>query len=399
MFFRDLRALRAQRGLGLTEIAERTRFPADTLASVESGPGLPSLPALEAYLRGCGEPLAAWEDRWRQLHFGATAAVASGEDLPVREAGTSQLAAAGTALAGATATTGPEISRPAVAGADSWGSGQAGSGQAAAYTIKRLGSSRERPPTAPRRRIPSLRYAAATGAAALLATGGVALLAWNHAAGGHAVGQHSRTVTAPRPTGTRSMGGGNRPAVRPTHGTRPQRPSAALVEVTGIGCPRDSVLLASAPAGPGWTASDGGWTGNGCDGSTVWTMDPNGNQPVSSVLTWKFGLSAGVSHCTVAVFVPTRNALGVGEYAVFAGDTATGSDIASVAVSQAAAAGQWVTLGSYPVRGTSLEVQVAPAAGTPGDPGPGAYGRDHDTGQGPGHNAAIAASAARAACG
>jgi hypothetical protein len=203
------------------------------------------------------------------------------------------------------------------------------------------------------------------------------------------------------------MGGGNRPAVRPTRGTLPHRPSgsprgrpsAALVEVAGIGCPRDDVILASAPTGPGWTASDGGWTGDGCDGSTVWTMDPTGNQPAPPALTWKFGLSAGVSYCTVAVFVPTRNALGVGEYAVFAGDTATGSDIASVAVSQAAAAGQWVTLGSYPVRGTSLEVQVAPAAATPGDPGPGARGRNHGTGQGPGHNAAIAASAARAACG
>jgi hypothetical protein len=169
--------------------------------------------------------------------------------------------------------------------------------------------------------------------------------------------------------------------------------------VAGIGCPEGDVILTSAPAGPGWIASDGGWTGNGCDGSTVWTMDPNGKQPVPSAVTWKFGLSAGVSHCTVAVFVPTRNALGVGEYAVFADGTATGPDTASVAVSQAAAAGQWVTLGSYPVRGTSLEIQVAPAPGAPGDPGPGARGRNHGAGLGPGHNAAIAASAARAACG
>lgn len=151
--------------------------------------------------------------------------------------------------------------------------------------------------------------------------------------------------------------------------------------------------------GGGWTPSGGGWTGDGCDGSTVWTMDPNGNQPVPSALIWKSGLSANVSHCTVAVFVPTRNALGVGEYAVFAGDTATSSDIASVAVSQAAAVGQWVTLGSYPVRGTSLEIQVAPAASTPGVLGPGSQDRHRVTGQGPGHNAAIAASAARAACG
>jgi hypothetical protein len=124
-------------------------------------------------------------------------------------------------------------------------------------------------------------------------------------------------------------------------------------------------------------------------------MDPNGNQPVPSALTWKFGLAAGVSHCTLTVFVPTLNALGVGEYAVSTGATAT----VSVAVSQAAAAGQWVTLGSYPVQGSSLQIQLAPATGPTGEPGPGAHGRSHVTGQGPGHNSAIAASAARAACG
>ena len=126
-------------------------------------------------------------------------------------------------------------------------------------------------------------------------------------------------------------------------------------------------------------------------------MDPNGNQPVPSALTWKFGLAAGVSHCTLAVFVPTVNALGVGEYAVSTGAAAT----VSVAVSQASAAGQWVTLGSYPVWGSSLQIQVAPAVGAApaGDPGPGAHGHGHIAGQGPGHNSAIAASAAMAACG
>jgi hypothetical protein len=124
-------------------------------------------------------------------------------------------------------------------------------------------------------------------------------------------------------------------------------------------------------------------------------MDPNGNQPVPSSLTWKFGLAAGVSHCTLAVFVPTLNALGVGEYAVSTGATAT----VSVAVSQAAVAGQWVTLGSYPVRGSSLQIQLAPAPGRTGEPGPGAHGRGHATGQSPGHNSAIAASAAQASCG
>ena len=397
-FFRDLAALRARRGLSLAEIAERTQFPVDTLAAVESGPEVPPLPALEAYLRGCGEPLATWEDRWRQLDQGTAAVVASDGDLPVREAGTSPLASAGAALAGAAAAGG------------------------AAYTIKRLGNggSRKRlpgtsrpgaaswPAAVPRRRVSALRYAAAAGAAVLLAGGGVALLAWGHTAGHRGVAGAAPRSAGPRaagvPTaGPPSAGGGARSA--PANGARPHRPSgspgrrpaAALREVAGVGCPQHSVTFADAPTGPGWTASDGGWSGDGCDGSAVWTMDPNGNQPVPSALTWKFGLAAGVSHCTLAVFVPTVNALGVGEYAVSTGAAAT----VSVAVSQAAAAGQWVTLGSYPVRGSSLQIQVAPAVGAAptGEPGPGAHGHGHIAGQGPGHNSAIAASAAMAACG
>lgn len=79
IFLRDLRGLRARRGLGLDEIAVRTGFPADDHAATETGPGLPSLPALGAYLRGCGEPLAIWEDRWRRLKQGGPAALG---DLP-----------------------------------------------------------------------------------------------------------------------------------------------------------------------------------------------------------------------------------------------------------------------------------------------------------------------------
>ncbi len=58
-----------------------------------------------------------------------------------------------------------------------------------------------------------------------------------------------------------------------------------------------------------------------------------------------------------------------------------------------------MTLGSYLVRGASLQTQVEPAPDTMGEPGPVAHGRYHVAGQNPGHNAAIAASAARAARG
>jgi len=65
-------------------------------------------------------------------------------------------------------------------------------------------------------------------------------------------------------------------------------------------------------------------------------------------------------------------------------------------------AGQWVRLGSYPATGTSLEIQFMPAIATLTASGPGPKGRGHGRPPPgplpPGHNAAVAASAASATC-
>jgi hypothetical protein len=151
-----------------------------------------------------------------------------------------------------------------------------------------------------------------------------------------------------------------------------------------VGCPShggETVTFDSAPAGPGWIPAGGGWTGDGCDGSTLWTMDPNGHQPVPSTLTWRFR-PADAAWCTLAVFVPTINALGVSDYSVSVGPPEASRVVAAVPVSQSAEAGQWLTLGSFPVSGSSLEITTAPL--------PGASGH--------GHHGAVAASAARAVC-
>jgi hypothetical protein len=134
-------------------------------------------------------------------------------------------------------------------------------------------------------------------------------------------------------------------------------------EIAGVGCPnspRAGVNLDDAASGPGWTAEAGGWTGNGCTGRAVWTMDPNASQAIPSALAWFFDPGAGASHCTLAVFVPTRNALGMVDYAVYNGTTSFGA----VSVDQAANEGQWVTLGRYPVTGTLLHIQFMPATAT-----------------------------------
>src|ERR1700759_3498029 len=67
-FLRDLRALRDQAGLGPRDLAARAHFPEDTLTTAEAGPDLPSLPVLQAYVRGCGAVEAEWGAPWRRLN-------------------------------------------------------------------------------------------------------------------------------------------------------------------------------------------------------------------------------------------------------------------------------------------------------------------------------------------
>jgi hypothetical protein len=178
--------------------------------------------------------------------------------------------------------------------------------------------------------------------------------------------------------------------------------------VAGAGCPGNQgggFSLAGGPPGPGWTDEGGGWTGNGCDGAAVWTHATPGGPGTANSFTWNF-TPAGASHCTLAVFVPGENAAGIGVYTVYTGTVAPGSGEGTVSVDQAPNAGQWVTLGTYPVAGAPVFVQLTPAAPVPGPPGPGGQGGAGGPGGpggaggpgGPGHNSAIAASAASAVC-
>jgi len=189
------------------------------------------------------------------------------------------------------------------------------------------------------------------------------------------------------------------------------RPPRMGTEVAGVGCPNGpnaGISLADASTGPGWTTAGGGWTGNGCDGGSVWTMDPNGTSPSS--LTWFFYPSMRASSCQLAVFVPSQNALGTGDYQISAGPASLGS----VSIDQADDQGQWVPLGSYPATGGMLTVQLSPGtatltAATTGNGGGNGNGGNGGNGNGDGqatpspspasgHNASVAASAARANC-
>jgi Helix-turn-helix domain len=320
-FLHDLRALRERQGLSIADLAQRTHFPTETLEAAEVGPGRPALPVVEAYVRACGQEPDAWEDRWRALP--------------------------------------PE------------------------FMITRLGRVRRRRPLA--------KLALAAGIVAV-AAGGSTLLVLRPASH-EAARTTPRHVTQPpasapvatAPSASRPAAPARRP--RRALSTAPTPQVATRPQVTGFGCPQgagEGVIMDNASTGPGWAVAEDGWTGNGCDGGSVWTMNPNGNQPVSSILTWFFAPPAKAISCTVAVFVPAQNALGMADYAISAGTV----NVATVAVDQAPAAGQWVTLGRYQVNGSPLDVQISPDLATLTAPG-----------DGRGHNSAIAASAASATCG
>ena len=90
-FLADLRALRDTAALEFDELAARAHYPTDVLKEAESGPDLPGLPILAAYVRACDGDVPEWEERWRRLGLEADA----DPGLPVRPAGASPAAVAG----------------------------------------------------------------------------------------------------------------------------------------------------------------------------------------------------------------------------------------------------------------------------------------------------------------
>jgi len=90
-FLADLRALRDTAALEFDELAARAHYPSNVLKEAASGPSLPGLPILAAYVRACEGDVPEWEERWRRLGFESRA----DPGLPVRPAGASPAAVAG----------------------------------------------------------------------------------------------------------------------------------------------------------------------------------------------------------------------------------------------------------------------------------------------------------------
>lgn len=89
-FLRELRELRSHAGLAHAELAARAHYPCDAIMAAETGPGLPDLPVLSAYVRGCGGTVAEWEERWRAVTGSPASPL-----LTARDTGWSEAADAG----------------------------------------------------------------------------------------------------------------------------------------------------------------------------------------------------------------------------------------------------------------------------------------------------------------
>jgi hypothetical protein len=96
-FLRELRQLRDSAGLNQAELAARAHYPYDVIGAAEDGPGLPDLPVLSAYVRGCGATTEEWEERWRSLTRSPSLPVSA-----ARQSGQSDAATAGARIGSAT---------------------------------------------------------------------------------------------------------------------------------------------------------------------------------------------------------------------------------------------------------------------------------------------------------
>ena len=96
-FLHELRQLRDGAGLSQAELAARAHYPYDVIRAAEDGPGLPDLPVLSAYVRGCGTTTEEWEERWRSLTRSPSLPVSA-----ARQSGHSDAATAGARIGSTT---------------------------------------------------------------------------------------------------------------------------------------------------------------------------------------------------------------------------------------------------------------------------------------------------------
>ncbi|MEV0957929.1 hypothetical protein AB0I97_18990 [Streptomyces sp. NPDC049951] len=177
------------------------------------------------------------------------------------------------------------------------------------------------------------------------------------------------TTTAPASTAHKSAPSQN-------SGTSPQTPkalAASAVVYTGVvghGCPTPSgggykqVNYFSDGTAGWYTRTTGAWTGNGCSGSyAAVPMSGSTSTDGESRVMWWWRPGTEARTCQISVFIPHSNTtLYVGghpsTYHVLVDANDRTTKYSSFTVNQAGLRGQWIGVGTFPVKGSTIGVKL-----------------------------------------
>ncbi|MFJ4126544.1 hypothetical protein ACIP3U_35235 [[Kitasatospora] papulosa] len=177
------------------------------------------------------------------------------------------------------------------------------------------------------------------------------------------------TTTAPASTADKSAPAQN-------SGASPQTPkalAASAVVYTGVvghGCPTPSgggykqVNYFSDGTAGWYTRTTGAWTGDGCSGSyAAVPMSGSTSTDGQSRVMWWWRPGTAAHTCQISVFIPHSNTtLYVGghpsTYHVLVDANDRTTKYSSFTVNQAGLRGQWIGVGTFPVKGSTIGVKL-----------------------------------------
>ena len=128
--------------------------------------------------------------------------------------------------------------------------------------------------------------------------------------------------------------------------------AGAWSRITGPGCPPDTDG-AQVDVDKGWTLADGGWTGGGCNGTSVMTALSNSATWWNLTVGWAFEPhgSSTPATCELSVYIPdSPDASGTATYVVLGkniDNLPPLPDLTRRQVQQAGHRGSWVSLGTF----------------------------------------------------
>ncbi|MFJ3700615.1 MULTISPECIES: adhesin [Streptomyces] len=177
------------------------------------------------------------------------------------------------------------------------------------------------------------------------------------------------TTTAPASTADKSAPSRNSGTSSPP----PKAPAASALVYTGVvghGCPTPSgggykqVNYFSDGTAGWYTRTTGAWTGDGCNGSyAAVPMSGSTSTDGESRVMWWWRPGTEARTCQISVFIPHSNTtLYVGghpsTYHVLVDANDRTTKYSSFTVNQAGLRGQWIGVGTFPVKGSTIGVKL-----------------------------------------